>query len=586
MYAQHKTVVYKLDNYGILPNTKEDVGPKIAAVIAELIKKTDANSKIVFKFKKGRYDFYPNDVLVREYFVSNHYQDNPKFIGIALENVHNIVLDGQGADLMFHGRMLPIAIIKGSNVTVKNLSIDFETPHIAQAVVLENDTAKGEIIFEPAKWVNYRIQDSVFLHRGLGWEAEPNHGIAFEKNTKRIVYRAGDVVMGTSRVSEIAPGKIKAHGWKNKLLIPGTVLAMRIGNRPSPALFIDGCKDIHVEHVKVHYVEGMGLLAQMTENIYLDGFQVALRGKHDPRYFTAQADATHFSGCKGVIDSRNGLYEGMMDDAINVHGTYLKVLKKVDDKTVIARYMHDMAYGFDWGFEGDSVQFIRAKTMEYAPNANVIASIIPLERDQLEHMREFKIVFKEPLDKSLDPSMMDIGIENLTWTPEVIFKNNIVRNNRARGALFSSPKKTVVENNIFDHTSGCAILLCGDSNGWYETGACHDVLIRNNKFINALTSMYQFTNGVISIYPEIPDLKNQKQYFHSNIKIEDNEFITFDNPILYAKSVDGITFKRNKIKTNKEYPAFHKIKQRVLFERVIHADISDNKENGKQILIK
>lgn len=37
--------------------------------------------------------------------------------------------------------------------------------------------------------------------------------------------------------------------------------------------------------------------------------------------FTTQADATHFSGCKGKITSCNGLYEGMMDDAINVHGT-------------------------------------------------------------------------------------------------------------------------------------------------------------------------------------------------------------------------------------------------------------------------
>lgn len=42
------------------------------------------------------------------------------------------------------------------------------------------------------------------------------------------------------------------------------------------------------------------------------------------RYFTTQADATHFSGCRGVIVSCDGLYEHMADDAINVHGTYLR----------------------------------------------------------------------------------------------------------------------------------------------------------------------------------------------------------------------------------------------------------------------
>ena len=131
----------------------------------------------------------------------------------------------------------------------------------------------------------------------------------------------------------------------------------------------------------------------------------------------------------------------------------------------------------------------------------------------------------------------------------------MIRNNRARGSLFSTPKKTVVENNIFDHTSGTAILLCGDCNGWFETGACHDVLIRNNKFINALTNQFQFTNAVISIYPEIPDLKGQKKYFHGGIVIEDNEFETFDMPILYAKSVDGLVFRNNVIRQNHDYPA-------------------------------
>lgn len=118
----------------------------------------------------------------------------------------------------------------------------------------------------------------------------------------------------------------------------------------------------------------------------------------------------------------------------------------------------------------------------------------------------------------------------------MLFAHNTIRNNRARGALFSTPKKTVIENNLFDHTSGTAILLCGDCNGWYETGACRDVLIKNNTFINSLTSLFQFTNAIISIYPEIPNLKEQVKYFHGGtdvpgIVVENNRFETFDAPI-------------------------------------------------------
>ena len=278
----------------------------------------------------------------------------------------------------------------------------------------------------------------------------------------------------------------------------------------------------------------------------------------------------NFSQCKGKITSVNGLYEGMMDDAINVHGTYLKVLQQIGTHTLKARYMHDQAWGFDWGFPGDSVQFIRSQTMEMLDGKNCIERITASDKPTADGAREFIIRFTQPLPEALN-EQTDFGIENLTWTPEVYFAGNTIRNNRARGSLFSTPKKTIVENNLFDHTSGTAILLCGDCNGWYETGACREVIIRHNRFINALTNMFQFTNAVISIYPEIPDLEHQVKYFHGGkpgaIQITDNEFDTFDAPILYAKSVDGLIFKQNKIKTNNAYRPFHWNQNRFLLEK-------------------
>ena len=250
-----------------------------------------------------------------------------------------------------------------------------------------------------------------------------------------------------------------------------------------------------------------------------------------------------------------------MDDAINVHGTYLKVVERIDDHTVKGRYMHGQAWGFDWGYVGDEVQFVRSNTMELVGSplptsskgeeaheeAEIFVTKIesisiadqssPLGgsvRGYSHGAKEFIIRFADALPAEITAAE-GYGMENLTWTPEVYFAGNTIRNNRARGTLFSTPKRTVVEDNLFDHTSGTAILLCGDCNGWYETGACRDVLIRRNRFVNALTCMYQFTNAVISIYPEIPNLNGQKAYFHGGkknaIRIEDNEF---DTCLLYT----------------------------------------------------
>lgn len=570
--------VYEISAFGLKANSSKNASPVLQKALAKIKAEYKEGEKVILRFPEGRYEFHEKGAAVREYYISNHDQTNPKKVGIALEDMKNLTLDGQGSEFVFHGRMLPVSLLRSENCLLKNFSIDFENPHIAQVKIVENDPQDG-IVFEPAPWVDYRIaKDSIFEAYGEGWTMRHSWGIAFDGDTKHLVYNTSDIGCPTKGASEVAPRRIHAPGWKDARLVPGTVVAMRGWGRPTPGIFLSHDVNTTIENVKVHYAEGMELLAQLCENITLEKFGVCLKGDADPRYFTTQADATHFSGCKGKIVSCNGLYEGMMDDAINVHGTYLKVVKRVDDRTLVGRYMHGQSWGFEWGCPGDEVQFIRSNTMELVGKQNKIISIRPYDKEQTEGAREFLITFQEPVDQVIN-EQSGFGIENLTWTPEVLFSGNVIRNNRARGSLFSTPRKTIVENNLFDHTSGAAILLCGDCNGWFETGACRHVIIRKNRFVNALTNLFQFTNAVISIYPEIPDLKGQQQYFHGGpeggIVIEDNEFETFDAPILYAKSVDGLVFRNNTIKLNTEYKPFHPNRNRFWLERVTNVTIAE-----------
>ena len=570
--------VYEISAFGLKANSSKNASPVLQKALAKIKAEYKEGEKVILRFPEGRYEFHEKGAAVREYYISNHDQTNPKKVGIALEDMKNLTLDGQGSEFVFHGRMLPVSLLRSENCLLKNFSIDFENPHIAQVKIVENDPQDG-IVFEPAPWVDYRIaKDSIFEAYGEGWTMRHSWGIAFDGDTKHLVYNTSDIGCPTKGASEVAPRRIHAPGWKDARLVPGTVVAMRGWGRPTPGIFLSHDVNTTIENVKVHYAEGMGLLAQLCENITLEKFGVCLKGDADPRYFTTQADATHFSGCKGKIVSCNGLYEGMMDDAINVHGTYLKVQKRIDDKTLVGEYMHGQSYGFEWGRPGDAVQFIESKTMEVLGEQNKVAAIETADKPDGHGVKQFRITFEKPVDPAIS-EVGTYGIENLEWTPEVYFADNVIRNNRARGSLFSTPRKTIVENNLFDHTSGAAILLCGDCNGWFETGACRHVIIRKNRFVNALTNLFQFTNAVISIYPEIPDLKGQQQYFHGGpeggIVIEDNEFETFDAPILYAKSVDGLVFRNNTIKLNTEYKPFHPNRNRFWLERVTNVTIAE-----------
>ncbi len=161
---------------------------------------------------------------------------------------------------------------------------------------------------------------------------------SFSKKIANVSFIIEAILVSVLR--KLSNGILKSYNWKNSRLKPGMIVAMRTWQRPNPRIFLHKGKNVSLDNVTVHYSERMGLLAQLSENITLNKFNVSFRGKNDPKYFTAQADAIHFSSCKGVIISKNGLYENMMDDAINIHGSYLKVITRLGGHSIIARYMH------------------------------------------------------------------------------------------------------------------------------------------------------------------------------------------------------------------------------------------------------
>ena len=571
--------VYRMESFGVKPGAR-NISEKTIKALGKIRNEAPHGEEITVSFLPGRYDFRPEHADIKEYYISNHDQTGEKTVGIALEDWKELTIDGNGAEFIFHGNMLPVSLVRSSGCTLKNFSINFENPHIAQVEIIRNEGESG-IVFKPSAEVLYRINAEGFFETfGEGWCLSPGYGMAFDGKTGHILANTGDLICNISDIEESGNGMLLAPNWQDSRLTPGTFVTLRNYDRPAPGIFLSEDKDTRIENVTVHYAFGMGLLAQLCDGICLEKFNV-LSSKG--RFFTTQADATHFSQCKGQIISRGGIYEGMMDDAINIHGIYLRITGIKDKRTVTAEFGHDQAWGFDWGFPGDTVQFINPSTMEETGLHYTIADIRPVHGNSSKGTKCFEIELSS--DIFPDTIKAGYGIENLSWIPEVIFSENLVRNNRARGALFSSPARTIVEDNIFDHTSGSAILLCGDCNGWFESGSCKDITIRRNKFINALTSKYQFTAAVISIYPEIPDLERQTKYFHGggygSISITDNKFITFGTPLLYAKSADGLEFRRNTVVLNNDFKSMEDSCSAVILDKTGHSEIEIPKEAEK-----
>ena len=242
--------------------------------------------------------------------------------------------------------------------------------------------------------------------------------------------------------------------------------------------------------------------------------------------------------------------------------------------------MHHQSVGLNWGHPGDKISFIENSGMN-SIGTGEIAQFKPIDNET------FLVAFKSAVPKGLEVSD---ALENLTWSPDLLVANSHFKSCRARGLLVSTPGKVVVENNIFE-SSGSAILIAGDANNWFESGAVADVLIKNNVFTELCnTSPYQFCEGIISVYPEIPVLNEKTPQFHKNIRIENNEFHPFDFPVLFARSVDGISFTNNTITRSTRFESYHKRKYTFSFETCKNATISNNTFSedvlGMNVLLK
>ena len=527
-----------------MPSHEQDAGVVLRALIRQAAENKQSTT---INIPKGVYHFYPENAPEQKIYISNHDQQPTHRIGIPLQGVRNLTLKGNGSTFVFHGKMLPVLLMDCSGVCISDINIAVDAPlaHEGRIVKIENDSVTMQFSSSPA-WC---VENGKFTISGKDWKLAPNHALGFRPDGAMLAHGLwGD--MGWSfpaeQVSQNCVRFQTGDKWQQYKLSVGDTLVLRNAWRPHPGMLLYRAEDTTLNNVVFHDSLGMALIAQRSKNIHINGGG-CLRAPG--RVHTTAADATHFSNCAGLILVENATYEGMMDDAINVHATCPAIVEILSPTSFIARYMHSQAYGFEIAAPGEKLQFIHGKTLENTTEC------CEVEEVKVISPKHILVNLKQPLPKGVREGD---AVENADWHPQVIFRNNTVRHNRARGALFTTPRPVLVEGNLFDHSSGSAILLAGDAQGWYESGRCLDVCIRNNTFEHNLTALYQFTHAIISICPEVRDPAAQRTRYHQNVRIEGNTFNTHRVPLLYAISASDVSFRNNKVNYTDRYPASKK----------------------------
>jgi len=545
--------VVEVDSFGADPTGRTDSAP---AVVAALRHAKTLHRPVTIAFSQGTYQLYPEHAEIRELYVSNtvgadqRYRD--KTIGLLVEDMHDVTIDGRGAKLVYHGLQTAFAAIRSTDVTFTDFSIDYAAPKVVDVTVAATGITDGHawcVLSVPAG-SPYRVDGGHITWLG---ETSPVTGQPYWSGVDALEYtqihdptaqqtwRADDPLFNkVAAVTDLGQNQIRIdYTTATPPSSAGLVYQMRLIEREEPGAFIWESKNVTMRSMNVHYLQQFGVLGQLSENITIDKVNFA----PDPtsgRSTSASADHVNLSGVKGEVTITGSVFDGPHDDPINIHGIYLEVVGKPGPATLTLAYEHPQTAGYPQFYPGDEVEFVDKRTMAALPGGPAVVAEVdgPSGMDHTKPLTTMTVTFSRPV-----PAEIEIGgtvVENITYTPTVVISGNTFRNVPTRGILVTTRRPVLIADNLFDGMSMASIYISSDASYWYESGPVTDVTIRGNSFIRPSDPVIfvEPTNHVVD--PAHP--------VHRNISVQDNTFDITDVTVVDAKSVAGFTFVDNTVR--------------------------------------
>ncbi|MBE6377452.1 MAG: hypothetical protein E7051_01390 [Lentisphaerae bacterium] len=481
----------------------------------------------VLSLKAGVYRFDKADSIARMIFVSNTISQNEdpvKKIGLLLENMEDLTVEGNGATLLMNGDMSAVIMTGCRNITLKELCIDYVRPRVSEMTAEKVDKCK--VLFKPHA-------DSLWKIDGNGEFCWVDADGALETRDSWQVVQCATADNSSNLRSvfnplkeaekfEVISGGIEFTYREAPPVKAGEVWQFRHPSRRANGIVIANCENVTLDGMKLFFTPGLGVVGQMSRNITIRNHRHA-PAPGSGRRCSAHADCIQISSCYGRVDIGNCFFSGSQDDPVNIHGTYLEVVK-ISGCEAELRFCQSETWGWMPFAQGDEVCFVDRNDMcrkEFC----FVAAVKGVWGDTV------KITLDRDMEKFADSG--HFVLENMSAYPDADVHDSVFECYPTRGLLLTSAGKCRVFNNEFRQTAARpAIHISGDANNWYESGGVRDVQIFRNRF--------RFCRDVaVNIMPAVPE--PGEDTVHRNIRVFDNRFEECSKLLLRSCSVSDLT---------------------------------------------
>ncbi len=493
--------------------------------------------------------------------------------GLVLEGLKNVVIDGNGADIMlscFLG-MSGFYVKNCENIQFNNFTVDYTNLPYMMGKVTSFDRAsrtievlvnEGYPVDTNAPVIQYVEYDPISkTPRAPGNYLYVNENGRSIKNSKYIRNEDGSYTVRLEATSDV---------YLEDTMV-NTPVALGVTFYVAQLFMIEDCKDVRFETVTAYTAWGITLRAYNNENLHFNRFLNICKPGTD-RLFTASADVLHLKNTKGEIKITNCQFENSHDDAINIGGHMLQVYS-VNAATgeVAAAYALGM-----WGtFRPEIGEKFELSDASDLLNAVATLTVKSVRYNGENYILTFEETQLDPSDENyvaLSEITTNSRLSSLTKAPKVEIRNNVIRNKRNRGILIQS-RDVVVENNLFSNIVHGAIMLAADDVQFHESLTPQNVIIRNNKFLrNGACTQYGdidafvWTSGGDGALGAVSGIEISNNFFGesynaaislrrvADFNIEGNTFYrpgikntaVESNTALYVENSEGINVEKNR----------------------------------------
>ncbi len=446
---------------------------------------------------------------------------------LTLEGVSDVLVDGNGAEILYcYGSSL-LSLRRCACVEVKDLAFDWDWDKrplgaVARAVAVKGEKNTIDFVFDvPA----YAREDMLYAIS----QSDPDTDTYGAKGVYIETYEGQnpDIIKQVTKIGDdtlrVVHNGTLSHFAGSSFILRSTAYGGSLID------VYEACRDITLNGLKLYGGTGMGIIVgERTSHFALRNIFIGPDPAHaDTRVTSLDADAVHISDSDGCFLIENCDFSRQGDDDVNINSG-VGWIHSADGKTVL--FEADGSMNAD---PGDTMVFRDADF-----NMTEVSAVVETSERLEDGMR--RVTFRDALPKEVTEGWFLFNRDNTGGN--YVIRNNYFHEHRARSLLLQT-SDGLVENNTFYKTTHNAIKIVMDINGvWHEGTGADNITVRNNKFIECAV----IGTEVIEVGTKLLEKSNRSTAF-TNIRIENNEFRDICGNLLVVNNVNNFVFRNNTV---------------------------------------